>query len=98
MKALIRDNDVVMECDGVDGIDWNTGQPMTNPEYCGGPYRLVQNYVRPQEVAHEKYEEVVIEPEQVEVDPDPVVKENENDYVVIDGKRYSKAELRSLIE
>lgn len=89
MKALIRDNDVVMECDGVDGIDWNTGQPMTNPEYCGGPYRLVQNYVQPQGDAPAIYEEVVIEEPEVE---------DEDDYVVIDGKRYSKAELRSLIE
>ncbi len=85
MKALIRDNDVVMECDGVDGIDWTTGQPMTNPEYCGGPYRLVQNYVMPQGDAPATYEEVV---EEVE---------DEDDYVVIDGKRYSKEELRALL-
>lgn len=95
MKALIRDNDVVMECDGVDGIDWITGQPMTNPEYYGGPYRLVQNYVQPQGDAPAIYEEVVVE------DPEPETEDcevEEADFIEIDGKRYSKEELRRLIE
>ena len=40
-----------------------------------------------------QYEEIVVGPEQVEEEI-----ENEDDYVIIDGKRYSKEELRSLLE
>ena len=94
MRALIRDSDVIMECDGVDGIDWITGQPMTSPEYCGGPYTLVQNYVPPVNGTPAQYEEVIIE------DPEPIVQDvvEDDDYVVIGGVRYSKEELRKLIE
>ena len=85
MKALMRGEDeTVTEDMNIEGIDWNTGAPLTNEAWCGGPYQLVQNYVPPVN------EEIVVEPEQVEV-------ENENDYVIIDGKRYSKEELRALL-
>ena len=92
MKALIRnEGETVTENDHIAGIDWNTGSPLTNKAWCGGPYRLVQNYVPPVEGGQvETYEEIVVEPE-------PVVEENEDDYVIIDGKRYSKAELRALL-
>jgi len=90
MKALIRNiGETVTEDMNIPCIDWNTGYPLTNAKWFGGAYTLVQNYVPPQE--DESAQEVVVE-------PDPVVEENEDDYVVIDGKRYSKAELRSLIE
>ena len=92
MKALVRKkNEVVLESFGIPGINWNTGYPLTEPGWSGGPYTLIQNYVPPQENEPESYEEVLVEPDQVVI-------ENEDDYVVIDGKRYSKAELRSLIE
>ena len=29
------------------GIDWETGAPLTNPEWYGGPYTLVDDYVLP---------------------------------------------------
>lgn len=91
MKALIRnEGETVTQDMGFTFIDWNTGAPLTNPEWCGGPYILVQNYVPPVNDEPARYEEVV-EPEQVEI-------EDENDYVVIDGKKYSKEELRSLLE
>ena len=91
MKALIRNsNETVTEDMGHSFINWNTGSPLTDPGWSGGPYRLVQNYIPPQEDTPESYEEVV--------EPDPIVEENDDNYVVIDGKRYSKAELRSLIE
>ena len=89
MKALIRNNgETVTEEMGIEGIDWTTGAPLTNKAWCGGPYKLVQNYIAPAEDQEETYEEIVV---------DPVVEENEDDYVVIDGKRYSKEELRALL-
>ena len=94
MKALIRNNgETVTENDGIVGIDWNTGAPLTNTAWAGGPYTLVQNYV-PQEDTPESYEEIVVEPAQVEVEEEV---EDEDDYVIIDGKRYSKEELRALL-
>ena len=92
MKALIRNpNETILETDGVPGINWDTGYPLTEPGWSGGPYTLVQNYVPPVNDEPAQYEEVVVEPEQVVI-------EDEDNYVIIDGKRYSKAELRSLIE
>ena len=45
MKALIRSpGETVTEKDGVVGIDWNTGAPLTNESWSGGPYVLVENY------------------------------------------------------
>ena len=86
MKALIRNpHETVTEADDVKFIDWNTGYPLTNAKWFGGPYRMVQNYVAPSEDQEETYEEIVADPE-----PEPVVEENEDDYVIIDGKRYSK--------
>ena len=50
MKALIRNpGETVTEDDGIVGIDWQTGAPLTNPAWAGGPYQLVQNYVPPKE-------------------------------------------------
>ena len=90
MKALIRNNtEVITENTGIIGIDWNTGAPLTNEAWCGGPYTLVQNYVPPNDDEPAQYEEVLVESEQV-------VEEDEN-YVIIDGKRYSKEELRALL-
>ena len=92
MKALIRNKgETVTEDMNIPCIDWSTGYPLTNQKWFGGPYRLVQNYVPPVEEGQpETYEEIPVEEE-------PQV-ENEDDYVVINGVRYSKAELRSLIE
>ena len=94
MKALIRNpGETVLENMDIPCVDWNTGAPLTDPGWSGGPYTLVQNYVPPKNEPAQ-YEEVLVEPEQVEVE----VEENEDDYVVIDGKKYSKEELRSLLE
>lgn len=90
MKALIRiGSPSITENMDVAWIDWNTGMPLTSPAWAGGSYTLVQNYV-PQEDTPESYEEIVVEPAQIEV-------EDEDDYVIIDGKRYSKEELRALL-
>ena len=95
MKALIRnEGETVTEDMGIPGIDWNTGYPLTGPKWFGGPYRMVQNYVAPAEDQEETYEEIMVE----EPAAEPVVEENEDDYVVINGVRYSKDELRSMLE
>ena len=89
MKALIRNKgETVTEDMDIPCIDWSTGYPLTSEKWFGGPYTLVQNYVPP----------VNDEPAQYEEDVEEEVIEDEDDYVVIDGKRYSKEELRSLIE
>lgn len=98
MKALIRNTgETVTEKDGLEGIDWNTGYPLTSPSWFGGAYTLVQNYVAPTENAPEQYEEIVeptptpaAEEPEVEVVPDSNV-------VIIDGKEYTKEELRALL-
>ena len=89
MKALIRNpGETILETDGINGIDWKNGAPLTNAAWCEGPYTLVQNYTPPKNEEPAQYEEVIVEEEVVEDD----------DYVIIDGKRYSKEELRSLLE
>lgn len=91
MKALIRnEGETVTEDMNIPCIDWKNGSPLTNPKWFGGPYTLVQNYVAQADNTPAQCEEI-IEPEQVEI-------EDENDYVVIDGKKYNKEELRSLLE
>ena len=46
MKALIRHpGETVTEAMHIPGIDWNTGAPLTNPDWAGGPYQLVDNYI-----------------------------------------------------
>ena len=86
MKALIRKNgETVTENMNINGIDWQTGAPLTNEAWCGGPYRLVDNYVTP---VDEDDIEVYDEPEKV------IVEENT---VIIDGKEYTKDELRALL-
>lgn len=46
MKALKRRiGETVCENDGIPGIDWKTGMPLTNPVWAGGPYTLVDDYV-----------------------------------------------------
>ena len=97
MKALIRhEGETVTEDMNIPCIDWSNGYPLTNAKWFGGPYTLVQNYVPPVNDEPAQYEEIVVEPEQVEVEEEVV--EDEDDYVIIDGKKYSKEELRSLLE
>jgi len=87
MKALIRnEGETVTENDGIVGIDWETGAPLTNKAWCGGPYLLMRDYNPDDEVSP-----VIVPQSEPEI-------EDEDDYVVIDGKRYSKEELRKLIE
>ena len=92
MKALVRnEGETITEDMNIPCINWMNGYPLTGEKWFGGPYTLVQNYVPPKDDEPAEYEEVIVEPEQVEV-------EDEDDYVIIDGKRYSKEELRRLLE
>jgi len=95
MKALIRnEGETVTEEMGITGIDWETGYPLTNPKWFGGPYTLVENYI---EISDGAIYDMATYPEPEE-EEEPVIEENEDDYVIIDGKKYSKEELRSLLE
>ena len=82
MKALIRRNsDPILETMNIPSIDWNTGAPLTNPHWYGGPYRLVDNYV---EVADGAIYDVAVYPEPEDPAEDPA------DTIVIDGVTYTR--------
>ena len=93
VKALIRNKgETITENMGVDWIDWKTGYPLTSKAWCGGPYTLVENYIPPINEDENGIYDIVESPmEESEVVED-------DDYVIIEGKRYSKEELRSLLE
>lgn len=100
MKALIRnEGETITEDMNIPCIDWSTGYPLTNPKWFGGPYTLIMNYVPEVEedldFIKELHEQLIEEGPEEET-PQEVVEDD--DYVVIGGVRYSKAELRSLIE
>ena len=88
MKALIRNpGETVAENDGIVGIDWNTGAPLTNEAWSGGPYVLVENFdptacevLNPAEFAERTGVEIA-----------------EGETVTIDGKTYTKDELLALL-
>ena len=43
MKALIRNTgETVLETDNIEGIDWTTGAPLTNPSWSGGAYAICE--------------------------------------------------------
>ena len=91
MKALIRNKgETVTENDGIEGIDWDTGAPLTNPSWAGGPYRLIQDYV---EIAETEVE--------FEIQERGAGVEHANDTapetVTIDGKEYTKEELLAML-
>lgn len=100
MKALIRNKgETITEDMDIPCIDWSTGYPLTGAKWFGGPYKLVQNYVAPiEEGREETYEEIVVEPEPEEDEPVVEEDEDDNDYIVINGVRYTKDELRSMLE
>ena len=47
MKALIRNDEIITENENVKGIDWETGAPLTNKDWCEGSYTLIKDYVPP---------------------------------------------------
>lgn len=85
MKALIRNKgETVTERDGIVGIDWNTGAPLTNRDWCGGPYTLVNDYV-PKDPAGNF--EAIPTPAYAQ---DPAVEDAVPDTIVIDGVTYTR--------
>lgn len=83
MKALIRnEGEAVTQDMGLAFISWDTGAPLTDPDWFGGPYILVNDYV-PEDPAGEFTADPTPEPAQ-----DPVVEEAVPDTIVIDGVTY----------
>lgn len=86
MKALIRNKgETVTERDGIVGIDWNTGAPLTNESWAGGPYVLANDYV-PEDPTIGSV--AIPTPAYAQ---DPVVEEAVPDTIVIDGVTYTRA-------
>lgn len=77
MKALVRrEGETIHENSDLKFIDWKTGSPLTDSEWCGGPYTLVDNYVETTDGA------VYDVPE---ASQDPVT-----DTIVVDGVTYTR--------
>lgn len=81
MKALIRnEGETITEDMNIPCIDWGTGAPLTNANWFGGPYILVNDYV-PDEPADDFDLTPAAAPAQ-----DPTA-----DTIVIDGVTYIRA-------
>lgn len=92
MKALIRNpGETVIETDGIEGIDWNTGAPLTNPLWAGGPYQLVENYIELEDGA---IYDVAVYPEPEEEEEEPIIEDN---IIEINGVKYTKEQLRQML-
>ena len=88
MKALIRNKgETVLETDNIPCIDWNTGAPLTNREWSGGSYILVNDYVPTADEDFAEEPEIVTEPAPAE----------DEETVTIDGKEYTREELLALL-
>ena len=85
MKALIRKlGETITEEMHIPAIDWNTGAPLTNPGWSGGPYILVNNYV-PEDPADDFDPTPAAAGTQDPEAPVPV-----GDTIVIDGVTYTR--------
>ena len=94
MKALIRDRfETVTQDMGFTFIDWNTGAPLTNESWSGGPYTLVNDYVPPEPVEGNE------EPEPIQSTPSAEQpSEALPETVTYGGKEYTLEELKKLIQ
>ena len=88
MKALIRNpGETITENDGLAFINWNAGAPLTNPDWFGGPYILVNDYV-PEDPADDF---ALADPTPAAADApaqDPA--DDVQDTIVIDGVTYTR--------
>ena len=109
MKALIREpGETVTEADGITFIDWKTGAPLTDPDWFGGPYVLVENYdpsvcevVSPDEFAERAGVEISDAEVEFTIQERGTGAKHANtpapETVTIDGKTYTKDELLALL-
>lgn len=90
MKALIRrKGEVVLESYNIPCIDWNTGAPLTNPGWSGGPYILVNDYV-PEDPADDFVLDDAAPAAAPEASQDPDAPVPVGDTIVIDGVTYTR--------
>lgn len=90
MKALIRGkNETVRERDGIVGIDWTNGEPLTRPEWAGGPYVLVEDYVEPEDPEEVPVYDIATPEATPAADP-------QEEVVRINGRAYTREELEDL--
>ena len=95
MKALVRrSGETVTEDIGYTFINWNTGYPLTDPDWSGGPYQLVENY---NEVADGAIYDVAVYPEPEEEIVTDGVEVDTSDIVMINGVAYTKEQLRQML-
>ncbi len=83
MKALIRNpGETVLESYSIPCINWDTGAPLTNTDWSGGPYILVNDYV-PEDPA----DDFVLDDAAYAAAPaqDPAA-----DTIIIDGVTYTR--------
>lgn len=59
MKALIRDDEILTDQMRTDYINWVDGMPLTNPDWVGGPYTLVEDYVPPTEESEQEQTDIL---------------------------------------
>lgn len=86
MKVLIRnEGETITQDMKIAGVNWDTGAPLTNRGWCGGPYTLVNDYVPEDPVSDFVLVDPAPEPAQ-----DPVVEEAVPDTIVIDGVTYTR--------
>lgn len=91
MRALVRNlGETITEYNGVIGIDWETGAPLTNPSWAGGPYVLVEDYQESMEDTEE--------PQPIQSTPSAEQSsETLTETVTYRGREYTLEELKKLI-
>ena len=48
MRALVRnEGETIVDTMNIKNIDWSNGKPLTDPEWIGGPYKLIENFTPP---------------------------------------------------
>lgn len=80
VKALIRgEGETITQDMKIAGINWDTGAPLTNRDWCGGPYILMNDYAPEDPRAH------AVAPEASQDLADDM-----HDTIVIDGVTYTR--------
>ena len=109
MKALIRNQGETITQDmRLTFINWDTGAPLTNDSWSGGPYVLVENYdpavcevVNPDEFAERAGVEISDAEVELTLQERGTGAKHANtpapETVTIDGKTYTKDELLALL-